>query len=78
MSVNQNCNIANFYIMAVIKYIYTGYVVFDVICNCGSSRFVPMHGDKLPKMVVDFMAEHEVDAVKYSSLCTVYFAEVPV
>lgn len=78
MTVKENCNMANFHVKAVLRYIYPTYAVYDVVCNCGSSRFIPMNGDKLPKMVLDFMADHEADAVKYSPECMVFYAEVPV
>lgn len=72
-----NSSRANFHIRAVIRYIAPDCAVYDVVTNCGSSRFIPMNGDQLPKMVLDFMAEHENCLIKYTSSVSVFFDEVP-
>lgn len=52
-----------FYINAVIAcigyYLEHQIVTYYVVTNAGTSTFCPALGDKLPAMVVDFMAEHE-------------------
>lgn len=54
-----------FYIRCVVRTITLEKVIYDVVTNCGVTRFVPMDGDKLPKMVVDFMAENADNLVTY-------------
>lgn len=56
---------AMFYIRCVVRTITLEKAIYDVVTNCGVSRFVPMDGDKLPKMVVDFMAENAENLVTY-------------
>ena len=75
--VTLNSSRANFHIRAVIRYIAPDCAVYDVVTNCGSSRFIPMNGDQLPKMVLDFMAEHEHCLIKYSPSVSVFFDEIP-
>lgn len=64
---NRNYLNATFYIRAIVRVINHDKAIYDVITNCGVQRFIPLDGDDLPKMVVNFMAENQEYLVHYAT-----------
>lgn len=56
-----------FYIRCVIRIVTLEKAIYDVVTNCGVSRFIPMDGDVLPRMAVDFMSKNAEHMVVYAT-----------